>query len=124
MREEDFMTSSETNPTTDDIARIAYAIWEAEGQPEGCDHEHWMRARQLILEDRAEAEYPQAFAEGSAHDSSARPVQPGFEDTPPGMVPKMKAEPGPELQEGKAGRFARQLSELPDENPEKESSEH
>lgn len=52
------MTSSETNPTTDDIARIAYAIWQAEGQPEGCDQEHWMRAKQLILEGRAEAEYP------------------------------------------------------------------
>jgi hypothetical protein len=38
------------------------------------------------------------------------------------MVPKMKAEPGPELQEGKAGRFARQLSELPNENPKEESS--
>lgn len=78
------MTSSETNPTTDDIARIAYAIWQAEGQPEGCDQEHWMRAKQLILEGRAEAEYPQALAEGSAHDVSARPVQPGFENTPSG----------------------------------------
>jgi hypothetical protein len=118
------MTSSKTNPATDDIARVAYAIWEAEGQPEGCDHEHWMRAKQLILEGRAEAEYPQAFAESSANDFSPRPVQPGFEDTPPGMVPKMKAEPEPELQEGRGGRFARQLSELPDENPKDESAKY
>ena len=47
-------------PANDEIARVAHAIWEAEGQPEGRDHEHWMRARQLIEEGRAEAEYPQA----------------------------------------------------------------
>ena len=47
-------------PANDEIARVAHAIWEAEGQPEGRDHEHWMRARQLIEEGRAEVEYPQA----------------------------------------------------------------
>ena len=49
-------------PANDEIARVAHAIWEAEGQPEGRDHEHWMRARQLIEEGRAEVEYPQAAA--------------------------------------------------------------
>ena len=45
-------------PANDEIARVAHAIWEAEGQPEGRDHEHWMRARQLIEEGRAEVEFP------------------------------------------------------------------
>ena len=49
-------------PANDEIARVAHAIWEAEGQPEGCDHEHWMRARQLIEEGRAEVEFPPAAA--------------------------------------------------------------
>ena len=49
-------------PANDEIARVAHAIWEAEGQPEGRDHEHWMRARQLIEEGRAEVEFPQAAA--------------------------------------------------------------
>ena len=49
-------------PVNDEIARVAYAIWEAEGQPEGRDHEHWMRAKRLIEEGRAEIEFPQAAA--------------------------------------------------------------
>ena len=105
-------------PVNDEIARVAYAIWEAEGQPEGCDHEHWMRARQLIEEGRAEIEFPQAAAprEGDAH--APRPVQPGFEDAAPGMVPVMKDEPGEELREEPGGRFAKQLAELPDQATE------
>ena len=82
-------------PANDEIARVAHAIWEAEGQPEGRDHEHWMRARQLVEEGRAEVEFPQAAAVPPDEDTEApRPVQPGFEDTAPGMVPVMKDEPG------------------------------
>ena len=44
-----------------------------------------------------------------------RPVQPGFEDAAPGMVPSMKEEPGDELQEEPGGRFAKQLADLPEE---------
>ena len=74
-------------PANDEIARVAHAIWEAEGQPEGRDHEHWMRARQLIEEGRAEIEFPQATAPRDADPHAPRPVQPGFEDAAPGMVP-------------------------------------
>ena len=106
-------------PANDEIARVAHAIWEAEGQPEGRDHEHWMRARQLIEEGRAEAEYPQA-----AHDTGApRPVQPGFEDAAPGMVPVMKDEPGEDLREEPGGRFAKQLADLPEEATDGASGE-
>ena len=102
-------------PTNDEIARVAYAIWEAEGQPEGRDHEHWMRARQLIEEGRAEIEFPQTAAprDGDAH--APRPVQPGFEDAAPGMVPVMRDEPEEELREEPGGRFAKQVADLPEQ---------
>jgi Protein of unknown function (DUF2934) len=102
--------------STDDIARVAHAIWEAEGRPEGRDHYHWMRARQLIEEGRAEAEFPEAVASGDAEpEPASRPVQPGFEDVPPGIVPKMKHDTG---REEPGGRFAKQIDELPGEPPE------
>jgi hypothetical protein len=96
---------------TDEIARVAHAIWEAEGRPEGRDHEHWMRARQLIEEGRAAAEFPPAAPDPRA----PRPVQPGFEDAAPGMVPVMKDDPAEDLREEPGGRFAKQLADLPEE---------
>ena len=106
-------------PSTDDIARVAHAIWEAEGRPEGRDHDHWMRAKQLIEEGRAEAEFPEAVASGDAEpEPASRPVQPGFEDVPPGIVPKMKHDTGADLREEPGGRFAKQIAELPEETPE------
>jgi hypothetical protein len=110
-------------PAKDEIARVAYAIWEAEGQPEGRDHEHWMRARQLIEEGRAEAEFPQAAAPRDGDTGAPRPVQPGFEDAAPGMVPVMKDDPGKELREEPGGRFAKQLANLPAEETEKASGD-
>lgn len=115
--EEDEVSVPAGTSANDEIARVAYAIWEAEGQPEGRDHEHWMRARQLIEEGRSAQEYPQAMAPRDEDVGAPRPVQPGFEDAAPGMVPDMKAEPGPELREGPGGRFAQQLSELPEHSP-------
>ncbi|HYI84227.1 MAG TPA: DUF2934 domain-containing protein [Acetobacteraceae bacterium] len=108
------MSGSAGSPANDEIARVAHAIWEAEGRPEGRDHEHWMRARRLIDEGRAEVEYPQAAPPGEEQGRAPRPVQPGFEDAAPGMVPKMKVEPADDLQEDAGGRFAKQLAELPD----------
>ena len=105
-------------PTNEEIARVAHAIWEAEGQPEGCDHEHWMRARQLIEEGRAWVEFPQATAPRDEDAHAPRPVQPGFEDAAPGMVPVMKDEPEEDLREKPGGRFAQQLADLPDEATE------
>lgn len=104
-------TPANETPANDEIARVAHAIWEAEGHPEGRDHEHWMRAKRLIEEGRAEVESPQAA------ESTPRPVQPGFEDAAPGMVPAMKDEPFEDMQEGAGGRFAEQLSELPESEP-------
>jgi hypothetical protein len=108
-------------PAHDEIARVAHAIWEAEGQPEGRDHEHWMRARQLVEEGRAEVEYPQAAAREDT--GGPRPVQPGFEDVAPGMVPVMKDDPGKELRDEPGGRFAKQLADVPNEATQNESGD-
>lgn len=35
-------------PDTDDIARLAYAIWEQEGRPLGRDQQHWLEAERLL----------------------------------------------------------------------------
>ena len=54
------MNARSNAPDREEIARIADAIWEAEGRPEGRDHEHWMLARHVIEEGRAATEYPEA----------------------------------------------------------------
>ena len=110
-------------PANDEIARVAYAIWDAEGRPDGRDHEHWTRARQLVEEGRAEVEYPQAAVPPDEGTGAPRPVQPGFEDAAPGMVPVMKDEPGEELREEPGGRFAKQLADLPDQASEDTSGD-
>ena len=112
------MSVPASDPAHDEIARVAHAIWEAEGQPEGRDQDHWMRARQLVEDGRAEVEYPQTVSEGAEGSGALRPVQPGFEDAAPGMVPDMKGAPGDELREGPGGRFAQQLAELPETSDE------
>lgn len=37
------------HPTSEDIARLAYAIWEHEGCPEGCAVRHWLEAETLLI---------------------------------------------------------------------------
>ena len=37
------------------IRERAYAIWQAEGTPEGRDQEHWARAEREVVEDGAPA---------------------------------------------------------------------
>lgn len=110
------MTTPSNTHSDAHIARVAYAIWEAEGRPEGCDHEHWMRARQLIEAGRAEIEFP-VGGPAVQDDRAPRRVQPGFEDAVPGMVPQMKSDPGPELREEPGGRFAEQLDDAPEGRP-------
>lgn len=97
------------NLDQDEIARVAQAIWESEGRPEGRDHDHWMRARRLLEEGRAETEFPKAAA-GPDDPHAARPVQPGFEDVPPGIVPGMKEGDTRDLEEEPGGRFAKQIA--------------
>jgi len=68
------MKRPKDNRDNDEIARVAQAIWEAEGRPEGRDVDQWLRAKQLIAEGRAEAEYP-GLAVGSDEGASA-PAEP------------------------------------------------
>ena len=56
------------------IHRIAYAIWEEEGKPEGKHLEHWKRAERTVqaqwdLEHRPKAIAEQATLRGSGRDS-------------------------------------------------------
>lgn len=45
-------------PTNEDIARVAHSLWEAEGRPDGKDHEHWDRARALLENGEADPRSP------------------------------------------------------------------
>ena len=36
-------------PTSDEIARLAYAIWEHEGFPDGHDLRHWLNAESILM---------------------------------------------------------------------------
>ena len=50
----------ETGPAADaeaprqQIAERAYALWEQEGRPHGCDLDHWLRAEAEIMAAGAE----------------------------------------------------------------------
>ncbi|MFQ8433289.1 DUF2934 domain-containing protein [Amaricoccus sp. W119] len=80
--------------THEEIERVAHAIWEAEGRPEGCDREHWMRARELLESGRAESLYPGSTSgRGPASDSGAadeRGDMPGPRD--PAPIPPTNSE--------------------------------
>ena len=39
---------STTTPSTDAIAVLAYAYWEADGRPDGKDIDHWLKAEQTL----------------------------------------------------------------------------
>jgi hypothetical protein len=62
---------------TDEVARVAYAIWEAEGRPEGRDQEHWARAERMLDEGTAYADYP------SARSGPSKAETPGPRDPAP-----------------------------------------
>ena len=44
-----------TKSEREEIEKIAYEIWQAEGEPEGRDQEHWERARKLFESRRPSA---------------------------------------------------------------------
>jgi hypothetical protein len=100
-REEDMTASSEA----EEIQRIAYEIWQIEGEPFGRDHEHWQRANR-IFESRRRS---------PGVETAAPPVTHDFKEVEPGMVPKMKSDRAPELPDPPIGRFARQLQDAPGE---------
>ena len=44
--------SIKIHPTHEDIAALAYALWQAKGCPEGAREEHWLRAEQELAANR------------------------------------------------------------------------
>lgn len=80
---------SETQPE-EEIARIATAIWEADGRPEGRDHEHWTRAKQLFEEGRAASDVPEVAGAREPDDRPPGLHQSVAEDTAPEMFPYTK----------------------------------
>jgi hypothetical protein len=62
----------------DRIRRHAYAIWEAEGRPDGRHEEHWQRAVQEIAAERtggASARAEPEASQGGAVPSASPPKQ-------------------------------------------------
>jgi hypothetical protein len=43
---------SEIHPTHEDIAALAYALWQEEGCPEGVHEQQWLRAEQELTANR------------------------------------------------------------------------
>ena len=50
------MTTRLAKPTSDEIAHLAYRIWEEEGKAPGRDMDHWLQAETLLM---ALAELPE-----------------------------------------------------------------
>jgi hypothetical protein len=42
--------SREIQSTHEDIATLAYALWQEKGCPEGLSEEHWLRAEQELTD--------------------------------------------------------------------------
>ena len=99
---------------SEEIQRIAYEIWQIEGEPAGRDHEHWEQARRIFESRRASPAEEDDGSETSAP-QAAPPVNPGFEEVEPGKVPEMKDDPAPDLPDPPMGRFASQLQDAPEE---------
>ncbi len=76
----------------DQIVRdTAYAIWEAEGKPQGRDREHWQQAEQRVAASTAEGKpKPKVPAKGKAPVSAAKAAPAA---TPPAKTAATKAAP-------------------------------
>ena len=107
------MTNPSESPADEDIARLAYSLWERDGSPHGRDQEYWFIAKELLASGGNEA----SGEVGEAREP--REVQPGFQDAAPGLVPDMKEDPAPDLPETPGGRFAKQIAEAPEEGQDK-----
>ena len=88
----------------EEIQRIAYELWQIDGEPFGREHEHWERARR-ILQSR------KAFSGNSGQTAGGAAVAPRMLGGGPdqrGMVSESKA-PAPDPHEPPLGRFAGQM---------------
>ena len=92
---------------TEEIERIAYELWQIDGEPFGREDEHWERARRIFESRRASSGDGDGRAPGGP--DAPRPIDPGFGEAEPGMVPAA------DLPDPPTGRFATQVRDLPDE---------
>lgn len=62
----------------EEVARRAYALWEAEGKPEGRQLEHWLQAeREVESVPRPEAGPPEVLRDRARGESPRRVAAPG-----------------------------------------------
>jgi len=68
------MESTTNQPTHDEIARVAYQIWEHRGRPQGFDVKFWLEAERQILSGKPSR--VQVTSSGRSSDVPVVPAQP------------------------------------------------
>jgi hypothetical protein len=69
------MSDSSARPATPaEIARLAHAIWEAEGRPHGRDREHWERAERMLERGVTDAGAPRPEMPGPRNPEPIPPI--------------------------------------------------
>jgi hypothetical protein len=53
------------SPTDEEIALGAYRIWLQEGSPHGRDQEHWLKAREQLIQAKAREKSTEVASTGS-----------------------------------------------------------
>jgi len=101
MRRKDAMSiSSSASSEAEEIQRIAYELWQIDGESLGREGEHWERARRIF-------ESRKAFS-GNGHDREAREPEEA-----PRLTPDMQDDLAPDISDPSMDRFARPLQNLP-----------
>lgn len=54
---EGYAAMNANDPDHDDIARLAYQLWEESGRPHGAAEEHWFQAEEELRRQRAGREH-------------------------------------------------------------------
>jgi len=81
----------------EEIQRIAYELWQIDGEPFGREHEHWERARRIFESRMAASADVGNGRQADGPEEAPRPLGAGFEDAEPDRVPKMSGGPAPDL---------------------------
>ena len=92
--------SSSASSESEEIQRIAYELWQIDGEPFGREEEHWERARRIF-------ESRKAFS-GNGHDREAREPEEA-----PRLTPAMQDDTAPNFTDPSMDRFARPEQNLP-----------
>jgi hypothetical protein len=101
-------THMKTNsPTHEDIARRAHEIWNARGNPGGCDIGHWLEAeRELAIAaigaqpSESQPPTPSAAPPAAAHSHATGAVAPSPDELAAKAAQQKQAARSPQLQHG------------------------